>query len=57
MTRDTAAAYLDMSARKIDALQAQGHLIPVKSHSGKRFTREELDRYVHSLPEWDAKSA
>jgi len=57
MTRDSAAAYLDMSPRKLDDLQAQGHVIPVKSHSGKRFARSELDRYVESLPEWGEKSA
>ena len=57
MTRDVAAAYLDASPRKLDELQAQGHITPVRSHAGKRFPRKELDRYIDSLPEWGSEAS
>ena len=56
MSREKAAAYLDVSPRHLDQLQAKRLLTPVKAHAGKRFAIEELDRYRDSLPEWDAAS-
>lgn len=54
MQADTAAAYLDCSPRKLAELQRQGKVIPVDSDMGKRYTREELDRYIASLGEWQS---
>lgn len=53
MSRDRAAAYLDVSPRHLDQLQAQGKITPSKADAGKRFPRSELDRYIESLPEWE----
>ena len=53
MSRDLAAAYLSCSPRKLDDLQRAGHVIPLRSHAGKRFSRKELDSYISRLPEWD----
>lgn len=52
MSREVAALYLDCSPRTVDELQAQGKITPVKADFGKRFSREELDRYIATLPEW-----
>lgn len=57
MGRELAALYLDMSTRKVDQLQALGKLIPVKSDAGKRFSVEELNRYIASLPDWGEEGA
>ncbi|MGO2658363.1 helix-turn-helix domain-containing protein [Mycetocola reblochoni] len=53
MTKDLAAHYLSKSEREIDELRAAGHLIPVGNGRRITFTKEELDRYVESLPERD----
>lgn len=54
MRRETAAAYLDMSPRKLDELQARSVIIPVDTDAGKRFTLAELNRYIETRPEWGA---
>lgn len=50
-TRELAAYYLSMSLRDIDNLRAKGELIPVGTGLRVKYSKEELDRYVASLPE------
>lgn len=54
-TREQAAYYLSMSLREVDELRKTGDLIPVGDTKRVKFTKEELDRYVASLPERDAR--
>ncbi|WP_188043693.1 helix-turn-helix domain-containing protein [Changpingibacter yushuensis] len=54
MSETMAAAYLDCSPRTVAKLLAQSQLVPTKTHFGKRYRRTELDRYIASLPEWQA---
>lgn len=51
MTRELAAYYLSMSIREVDDLRAKGELIPVGDSKRIKFAKDELDRYVASLPE------
>jgi hypothetical protein len=50
-TRELAAYYLSMSLRDVDDLRAKGDLIPTGDTKRVKFTKQELDRYVDSLPE------
>lgn len=50
-TRELAAYYLSMSLREVDLLRNRGELIPVGNGKRLKFRKEELDRYVASLPE------
>lgn len=50
-TKDAAAYYLGMSVREVDDLRSTGHLIPVGKTKRVKFTIEELDRYIATLPE------
>lgn len=52
--REKAAEYLDISARKLDDLQARLLIIPVSLDGMKRFRRSDLDKYLDSLPAWEA---
>lgn len=49
--KSAAAFYLGMSEREVDELRAVGELIPVGGGKRVKFTREELDRYIATLPE------
>ena len=53
MSREVAAAYLNIGARTLDRLQADHKVIPKDVGGGKRFDIRELDRYVDSLPDWE----
>lgn len=50
-TRELAAYYIQGSLRDIDDLRASGELIPVGKGKWIKFRKEDLDRYVASLPE------
>lgn len=52
--KQAAAHYLSKSGREIDELRSTGHLIAVGTGKRVFFTREELDRYIASLPERDS---
>lgn len=55
MSEEMAAYYLGISPRKLNALQAQGRIIP-KQLDGKRgFLRSDLDEFAESLPDWERK--
>ena len=52
MDKHTAAWYIGISLRKLDQLQAENRITP-KALDGKRlYSRDELDVYARSLPEW-----
>lgn len=53
--RDEAAAYLAISPRKLDELQAQTRLIP-KALDGRRgYLRDDLDEFARNLPDWEGR--
>lgn len=56
LSREEAAAYLaQISPRKLDALQAEGRIIP-KALDGRRgYLREDLDAFARGLPDWERK--
>ncbi len=56
LCREEAAAYLaQISPRKLDALQAEGRIIP-KALDGRRgYLREDLDAFARALPDWGHK--
>lgn len=47
---EAAAASLEISVRQLENLRRAGDITPVGVRSQKRYTAEELDRYVESLP-------
>ena len=49
--RESAAEYLSTSPRHIDDLRRGGKLIAVFEGGKNKFPREELDRYIASLPQ------
>lgn len=56
LSRDDAAAYLGgISVRKLDALQAEGRVIPAALDGRRVYPREELDKFAAALPEWVAR--
>lgn len=54
---DGAAAYLSTSQRRIHDLRRAGELAAVQDGREFKFTQDELDRYIESLPAWEPKSA
>lgn len=53
MGREAAAAYIDVSLRKLDELQAKSAIVP-KRNGGKRgFLKADLDSYAANLPDWE----
>ena len=50
-TQELASYYLQMSLRDLDDLRRRGELIPVGNTKRVKFRKEDLDRYVESLPE------
>lgn len=57
MTREVAAYYIDGTLRDIDELRAQGHITPVGTQKRIKFRKEDLDKYIESMPERDAARA
>lgn len=53
--REEAAAYIGVSPRKLDDLQARSEIIPCDMDGVKRFRRDDLDEYVRTRPEWEGK--
>lgn len=51
MTREAAAYYISGSLRDIDELRAQGHITPVGTSKRVKFRKDDIDRYIESLPE------
>ena len=57
LSREDAADYLSISARKLDELQAQGRVIP-KALDGRRvYLRDDLDAFARALPDWTPRTA
>lgn len=54
MGEPAAAFYLGISTSKLNALQAQGRLIPKKLDGKRGFARIDLDEFIESLPDWGA---
>lgn len=48
--RESAGVYLSTSPRRIDELRRSGKLYAVQDGRQWKFTREDLDRYIRSLP-------
>lgn len=55
--REDAAFYLGVSVRTLDDLQRQGLLIPKRLGSKRLFLKDELDRYLAALPDWNDDAA
>lgn len=49
---DDAAAYLNISVRKLDELQAKGEITPRDVHGKRGFHRDDLEAFAGDLPEW-----
>lgn len=55
--RDDAAAYLAISVRKLDELQAQGRVIPKRLDGRRGYLRTDLDEFAAGLPDWTDREA
>ncbi|MBZ2197241.1 hypothetical protein [Occultella gossypii] len=52
-SREMAAAYLaGASVRKVDEWEKKGLLVGLALDGRRVYTREELDRFIASRPEW-----
>jgi len=57
MRHGEAAEYIGVSPRTLDALQARLVIIPIEIEGMKRWRREDLDEYLRTRPDWEAKAA
>lgn len=48
LTKAGVARYLSVSIRTVDTLVAEGELVPIKIRAARRFTKDAVDRYIHS---------
>lgn len=54
-TKELAAYYISGTITDIDRLRATGELIALGNGKRMKFSKEDLDRYVQSLPERRAR--
>ena len=54
--RDSAAAYLSISPRSLDELQAKGELIPKQLGAKRLYLRRDLEEFAERLPDWERRT-
>ncbi len=55
MNAREAAAYLGISPRTLQALQARGDITPKQLGSKRGFLREDLEEWARDQPEWETR--
>lgn len=53
---EDAAAYLNISVRKLDELQAKNEITPRDVHGKRGFHRDDLETFADELPEWTGRT-